>query len=209
MATVRILLEHEIRALIGPNEARHAVRDGFVKLAEGSVLLPGVINLDIPEHAGEVHVKSAYIRGAPYFSIKEAGGFYRNPDRGLPVGSGMITVFHAATGLPAALLFDNGYLTELRTGAAGALAADLLARPTVERVGIVGAGVQARYQLEGLLQVRKPTTVRVYGRSPDRAPACAEEMTERFGLDVRAVATAREAVEGADIVITATPAPEP
>jgi ectoine utilization protein EutC len=209
MPTVQILLEPEIRTLITPSEARQAVRDGFVKLVKGDVVLPGVINLDIPEHAGEVHVKSAYIRGAPYFSIKEAAGFYRNSEKGLPVGSGMITVFHAATGLLAAILFDNGHLTELRTAAAGALAAELLARAAIERVAIVGAGVQARYQLEALLDVRKPASVRICGRSPDRVRACAAEMAERFGLDVRAMPTIREAVEGADLVITVTPAREP
>jgi ornithine cyclodeaminase len=209
MAAVQILLEHEIRSLISPAAAREAVRDGFVKLARGQVTLPGVINLDLPEHAGEVHVKGAYIHGAPFFSIKEAAGFYRNPDKGLPVGSGMISVFHAETGLLASVLFDNGFLTELRTAAAGALAADLLARPTIDRIGIVGAGVQARYQLEALLEVRKPCSVRIYGRTPERAQACAKELAMRFGLDVRAVPTAREAVEGAEIVVTVTPSREP
>src|SRR6185369_2611838 len=164
MPVVQILLEHEIRSLISPAEARESVRDGFGKLTRGQVTLPGVINLDLPEHAGEVHVKGAYIHGASFFSIKEAAGFYRNPDKGLPVGSGMISVFHASTGLLSAVLFDNGFLTELRTAAAGALAAELFAQASVEQVGIIGAGVQARYQLEALLQVRKPRRVRMYGR---------------------------------------------
>jgi ornithine cyclodeaminase len=209
MPVVQILLEHEIRSVIAPAEAREAVRDGFVKLARGQVTLPGVINLDLPEHSGEVHVKGAYIHGASFFSIKEAAGFYGNPARGLPVGSGMISVFHASTGLLAAVLFDNGFLTEFRTAAAGALAADLLARPTAEHIGIVGAGVQARYQLEALLEVRKPRRVRIYGRTPEHAQACAKELATRFGLDVRAVPTAREAVEGAEIVVTVTPSREP
>jgi len=206
---VQILLEDEIRSLITPADARAAVRDGFVKLARGQATLPGVINLDLPEHAGEVHVKGAYLHGAPFFSIKEAAGFYRNPDKGLPVGSGMISVFHVSTGLLAAVLFDNGFLTELRTAAAGALAAELLARPSVEHIGIIGAGVQARYQLEALLEVRKPRSVRMYGRTRARTHACAEELAQRFGLDVRAVASPREAVERADIVVTVTPAREP
>jgi ornithine cyclodeaminase len=209
MPVVQILLEHEIRSVIAPAEAREAVRDGFVKLARGQVTLPGVINLDLPEHSGEVHVKGAYIHGAPFFSIKEAAGFYGNPARGLPVGSGMISVFHASTGLLAAVLFDNGFLTELRTAAAGALAAELLARPAAQRIGIVGAGVQARYQLEALLEVHKPRSVRIYGRTPEGAQACAKELATRFGLDVRAVPTAREAVEGAEIVVTVTPSREP
>src|SRR5207247_10083667 len=61
-----------------------------------------------------------------FFTIKVASGSYANPDRGLPVGSGIVLVFDSMTGFPRAVLFDNGYLTDLRTGAAGALATDLL-----------------------------------------------------------------------------------
>ena len=141
---VLVLLESEIRSLIGPAQALREVRDAFAKLARGQATLPGVIGLDIPEHKGEIHVKGAYIHGAPFFAVKVATGFYDNPVKGLPMSGGLMLVFDATTGLLAALLFDNGHLTELRTGAAGALAADLLARRAVRRVGIVGSGSQAR-----------------------------------------------------------------
>jgi ornithine cyclodeaminase len=204
-----VLREEEIRGLIGPRAALAAVRDAFARLARGEATLPGVIGLDIPARQGEVHVKGAYLHGSRYYSIKEAAGFYANAAQGLPVSSGLVLVFDAATGFPAALLLDNGYLTELRTGAAGALAADLLARRDVETVGIVGSGGQARYQLEALLEVRRPRRVLVYGRSPERAAACAREMHERFGLAVQAVASVREAAEPADLLITATPSRAP
>jgi ornithine cyclodeaminase len=154
-------------------------------------------------------VKGAWLHGTPYFSVKEAAGFYANAERGLPVGSGLILVFDATTGFLRALLLDNAYLTELRTGAAGALAADLLARREVEQAGILGAGSQARYQLEALLGVRRPRRVKVWGRTPERARACAAELQQRWGLPVAAVATAREAVAGSQVVVTATPAREP
>jgi ornithine cyclodeaminase len=203
---VVVLREREIRALVGPAEALTAVRDGFARLARGQVTLPGVIGLDIPEHEGEVHVKGAHLHGSPFFSIKEAAGFYGNPRRGLPVGSGLVLVFDATTGLLRLILLDNGYLTELRTGAAGALAADLLARREVRTVGILGSGGQARYQLEALLGVRRPRRVLVHGRSADKAAAYAREMEDRFSLPVTPVASAREAVAESDIVITTTPA---
>ena len=130
---VCILREAEIRRLVSPAEALAAVREAFVKLARGQATLPGVIGLDIPEQEGEVHVKGAHLHGSPFFSIKEAAGFYGNARKGLPVGSGLVLVFDATTGLPRMILFDHGYLTELRPGAAGALAADLLARRDVER----------------------------------------------------------------------------
>lgn len=206
---VRILIEQEIRGLIGPSAALSAVRDAFAALARGEATLPGVIGFDVPDHRGEVHVKGAYLHAQPFFSVKEAAGFYANAEKGLPIGSGLVLVFDATTGAPAAVLFDNGYLTELRTGAAGALAADLLARPRLRRVGMVGAGSQARFQLESLCLVRRPEAVAVFGRTPARAAACAAEMQARFGVPVAPVASAREAVEGSDVVITATPARAP
>jgi ectoine utilization protein EutC len=209
VADIRVVREPEVRRLIGPASALAAVREAFVKLARGQATLPGVIGLDIPEHEGEVHVKGAYLHGSPYFSIKEAAGFYANARRGLPVGSGLVLVFDATTGRLAVLILDNGYLTELRTGAAGALAADLLARREVATVGIFGSGGQARYQLEALLGVRRPRRVLVHGRSADSVAAYAREMQERHGIAVAPVASAREAVVDSDLVITTTPSRSP
>src|SRR2546422_8628170 len=122
---VLLLSEPEIRELVGPAEALPAVRDAFVRLARGEAILPGVIHLDIPNSGAEVHVKGAHLQGSRSFTIKVASGSYANPDRGLPTGSGIVLVFDATTRFPQAVLFDNGYLTDLRTGAAGAPAAGL------------------------------------------------------------------------------------
>jgi len=206
---VLVLREPEIRGLIGPGGALKAVRDAFVRLARGEATLPGVINLDIPSAQGEVHVKGAWLHGTPFFSIKEAGGFYGNGAEGLPVGSGLILVFDAGNGFLRAVLFDNAYLTELRTGAAGALAAQLLARKDATRVAMIGAGGQARYQLAALREVRPVREVFAWSRSPERAREYVAEIRDRYGLSAHAVATPREAVEAADIVVTVTPAREP
>jgi len=206
---VLILREPQIRSLIGPTQALTAVRDAFARLARGEASLPGVIGLDVPPHGGEVHVKGAWLHGTPYFSIKEAAGFYANLARGLPLSSGLILVFDATTGFLRAILFDNAYLTELRTGAAGALAAELLAPRVARQVGILGSGSQARYQLEALLGVRRPERVVIWGRTPEHVDACVAEMRARFGLPVAAAASAREAVEGSAIVVTTTPARQP
>jgi ornithine cyclodeaminase len=185
------------------------VREAFVALAHGKATLPGVIGLELHEHEGEVHVKGAYLHGAPTYSFKVASGFYRNPGRGLPVGAGLVLAFSAETGQLAAVLFDNGYLTELRTGAAGALAADLLARKRVRKAAMVGVGGQARYQLEALAGVRTPELVVAWGRDPAKAEVYAEEMRGRLGLPVEVAPSLREAVEGADVVVTTTPSREP
>src|SRR2546425_13379937 len=140
---VLLLSEREIRELMGPAEALPAVRDAFVRMARGEAILPGVIHLDLPKGA-EAHVKGAHLQGSPSFTIKVASGSYDNPDRGLPTGSGIVLVFDATTGFPQAVLFDNGYLTDLRTGAAGAPAGGVSSRRGGGGGGGGGGGAAAR-----------------------------------------------------------------
>ncbi|HEY6548563.1 MAG TPA: ornithine cyclodeaminase family protein [Vicinamibacteria bacterium] len=206
---VRVLVESEIRDVIGPPEALRVVRAAFVALHRGEVTLPGVIGFVLPS-GGEVHVKGAYLHGAPFFCLKEAGGFPGALPRGLPTSSGMMQAFDAETGHLRGLLFDNGYLTDLRTGAAGALSADVLARQGVVQAGIVGTGAQARFQLEALLSVRQPGRVLVWGRSEEKARAFAREVSGRYNwLPIEAVGNVYQAVEGSEVLITVTGATEP
>jgi len=205
----RVLREPEIRALVGPREALAAVRQAFAALADGAADLPAVLDFEFPEQRGEAHVKGAYLHGAPHWSVKAATGFYGNAAHGLPVTDGLSLVFSATTGRLQTLLLDNGYLTELRTGSAGALAADLLAKPTIEQATIVGAGGQARYQLEALLLVRRPRRVVVWSRTADAARRYAAEMSERHDVEVAADDDLARAVRGADLLVTTTPARAP
>src|SRR5436309_11248198 len=126
--TVLILREPEIRRLLDPASCRAAVEEAFSAYATGRAALPEVINLDLPEWRGEVHVKAGHGREEPSYAVKTVSGFTDNPERGLPATDGMILVFDAETGAPAALLLDHGAITQLRTGAAGAVAAKHLAR---------------------------------------------------------------------------------
>jgi ornithine cyclodeaminase/alanine dehydrogenase-like protein (mu-crystallin family) len=206
---VRVLLESEIRDIIGPPEALRSVRQGFLKLARGEASLPGVIGFRLPG-GGEVHVKGAHLHGSRYFCVKEAGGFPGNAARGLPTSNGMVQAFDAQTGELRGLLFDNGYLTDLRTAAAGALAADVLARPGVVQAGILGTGTQARYQLDALLGVRQPGRVVVWGRNEEKARAFARELASRYNwLPVEVVRNVYQATEGSEVVVTVTAATAP
>jgi len=206
---VGILSEQAIRQIVDPGAVVAAVRDALVQHARGQAIMPEPSEMDLAQARGDMHVKGAYLMGAPFFSYKAASGFYDNPRRGLPVNAGLVLVFDAETGFPRAILFDNGYLTDLRTGAAGAVAADLLAVADVRQVAVLGAGVQARRQLEMLLQVRSPARVSVWARRPEQAEAYAREMTRSLGVPVTPQPSARAAMEGADVLITTTPAREP
>src|SRR5256712_1147388 len=211
--TVLVLREAEIRRLLDSASCLKAVEEAFSAYATGGASLPAVINLDVEESRGEIHIKAGHLRGTPHYAVKIASGFYDNPGRGLPQNDGMVLVFDAKTGVLAALLLDNGFITEQRTGAAGAVAAKHLARRDARVVGVVGCGSQARFQLESLVLVRPFGEVRIYGRRPDRARACADELAGQpwipKGCRVTAVPGVRDAVEGADIVVTVTPSREP
>jgi len=205
-----ILRESEIRALLDPRGCLQAVEAAFSAYARGQAELPAVINLEVPEHRGEVHVKAGYLHTGPHYAVKIASGFLDNTQLGLPTSDGMVLVFDAETGAVAALLLDNGYITDLRTGAAGAVAARHLARATVETAAVVGSGAQARYQIRSLALVRKLREVRVWGRNQEKAAACIEDLS-RPAADLQFVlaSSVRDAVQGADVVITVTASREP
>ncbi|MGD2218265.1 MAG: hypothetical protein PVJ64_16015, partial [Gemmatimonadales bacterium] len=105
---MRVINEAEIRAAIKEREALESAEKAFRAMAGGGVELPPPMGLEVPEAQGEVHVKSAYLKGSRIFAVKIASGFYGNAERGLPTGSGLILVFDATTGFPLALLADNG-----------------------------------------------------------------------------------------------------
>ncbi len=206
----KIYSEAEIKEKVNLREAIEAVERSFAAYSSGQAVLPGFINLDLPEFQGEVHVKGAYIRGDKYYVIKVASGFYRNPELGLSVGNGLMLVFRAQTGEPAAVLLDRSYLTEVRTAAAGAVAAKYLAKERLDKVAVIGSGVQARFQLRALAAVRSFETVYVWSRYLENVLRYVEEMAGVFSqVKFEAAGSAEEAVAGADLLITATPSRQP
>jgi ornithine cyclodeaminase len=184
-------------------EAIAAVREAFAVADRGGAVMPAPFGMYLPDAGGEVHVKGAYLAGAPVFAVKTATGFYRNAGLGLPVSGGVTMVHDAVTGTLRMLIADGGLLTELRTAAAGAVAADLLARPGARSAAVIGTGGQARYQLLALLKVRPVERVTVWGRRRQAAERYQRDMAAA-GVPVSTAATAREAVQGAQVIITAT-----
>jgi ornithine cyclodeaminase len=205
---ITILTEADLRALVPLDaEAVDCIEDAFRALATKPVAMPPILRLDIPEHHGEVDVKTAYIPGLDSFAIKISPGFFDNPALGLPSTNGMMVVLSAQTGLVQALLLDNGYLTDVRTAAAGAVAAKHLARPDAAVVAVLGAGMQAEMQLRALTLVRPVREARIWARDTARAGKLAARLD--LGFPVIATAAVAEAVRGADIVVTTTPAVKP
>ena len=203
-----ILNEPEIRALVDADGARAAVADAFRALHRGEATLASVISLPFARPEGLAHIKAGHLHADAVWTVKISADFA--PGDGTPTRhSGLMLVLSSEDGSLAGTLVDNGYLTELRTGAAGAIAAELLARPDARTVAIVGAGSQARYQLDALLRVRPIENVRVASRTRERARAYAEEVALKYGLSTQLCDSVEEAVRGADIVVTTTPSRAP
>lgn len=210
MSRMTILTEAELRKIVTLDlEAVACVENAFRALATLPVAMPPILRLDIHEHRGEVDVKSAYVPGIDGFAVKISSGFFDNPTLGLPSGGGMMVLLSAKTGVVEALLLDNGYLTDIRTAAAGAVAARHLSREDSKVAAIFGAGLQAGLQLEALRLVRPIEEARIWARDAAKAEAAAARLREKLGIMVRAERDAAKAAAEADIIVTTTPSTEP
>ena len=207
---ILVLTESDLRGLVRLDMAAvEVVERAFAALATGRVVMPPILSMEIPEAHGEVDVKTAYIPGFDGFAIKVSPGFFDNPKLGLPSLNGLMILFSARTGLVEALLLDNGYLTDVRTAAAGAVAAKHLAPAQVETAAVIGTGVQARLQVEAAHLVRPFGRVLVWGRDAGRAAACAADLSARLGVAAQAEPDPARLVAESQLVVTTTPAREP
>jgi ectoine utilization protein EutC len=210
MARVTILTEAEIRSCVDlDQDALRIVEDAFRALAAGGVIMPPILSMSIEECHGEVDVKTAYVPGLETFAIKVSPGFFDNPKRGLPSLNGLMMLFDSETGIVRAVLLDNGYLTDVRTAAAAAVAARHLAPATVHTVGVLGAGLQAGLQIRALRLVRDFSRVLVWARDRGKADAFASRMRRGLDMPVKVAATAEDVVRNAQVLVTATAAREP
>ena len=200
---MRVYKLDEIKRVLDPLKLIKSQKDGFVAYSQGRVVVPPVGYLHFDEPPGDCHIKYGYIKGDDYFVVKIATGFYRNPDAGLPAGNGMMALFSQKTGELEALLMDEGYLTDKRTAAAGAVVAEYLAPTPVKRIGIVGAGVQARMQLEMLKYVTDCREVCVWGRDIRKTTQYKADM-DQLGFVVQTAADMDELTESCNLIVTTT-----
>jgi ornithine cyclodeaminase len=207
---IQIVTEAELRQIVHLDLTTvDVIEAAFAALARGGVVMPPILSMDIHDANGEVDVKTAYIPGFDGFAIKVSPGFFDNPKLGLPSLNGLMILFSAKTGLVQALFLDNGYLTDIRTAAAGAVAARHLAPEQVKTAGVIGTGVQARLQIKAAHLVRPFTRILVHGRDIDKARACAADLAKSLGIEAMAVADPAMLVAESQIVVTTTPARDP
>jgi len=184
------------------------IEQGFVAYSNGEVVVPPVGEMIFPDPPGDVHIKYGFIKNDEYYVIKIASGFYKNQDFAIPSSDGLMLIFNQKTGELLCLLNDRGYLTNVRTAAAGAVAARHLAKDSIGRIGIIGAGLQARMQLSFLAKIVACKDVMVWGVSDEELARYKSDM-EKQGFSITTCLDANEVANCSDLIVTTTPSTTP
>ena len=196
----------QIKEILPTLDLLPALEAGFVAYSADNAVVPPVGELLLEK--GEVHIKYGYIKEQEYYVIKIASGFFDNPQIGLPTSNGLMLLFSQQTGELLSVLHDEGFLTDTRTAVAGAIAAKHLAPSHVERIGIVGTGIQARMQLEHLHSITRCRDVLVWGRSNEKIERYCSDMGA-VGYAVRGTMDSAEILQTCNLIVTTTSSTNP
>lgn len=207
---IRIVTETELRQSVTLDlDLIDAMETAFVSLASGQVQLPPGLTMPLAEGDGEVDIETARIEGLESYAVKILSGLRDTPDVRRPGRDGLVVQLSACTGAVEAVFLDNGYLTDLRSAAAGAVAARYLAPEDVTTAGVIGAGTQASLQIKAARLVRPFERVLVYGRNPQNAAACAADLGATLDVEVEVTTDPEVLVKRSQLVVTATSAQTP
>jgi ornithine cyclodeaminase/alanine dehydrogenase-like protein (mu-crystallin family) len=205
-----ILSKAQIYQALDWTEAIDAIAAGYAALAKGEAVVPLRIGFPQTAQNGLLLLMSGAISSNDLsgLGVKLVSVFNDNPSRNLPLIYGLVALFEPDTGRPLAL-FDGATVTAVRTGAVSGVATRLLARPEADTLALFGAGVQAETQLLAIAAVRKLQKVKVFSRTPAKAKQFAQKMSNLINIPVEVAHSPAEALQGAQIVATATTSTNP
>jgi len=209
----KVLKLDEIKSQIDVPKMIQAIEDGFVLYSEDKVVVPPVGFLNFKEPPGDVHIKYGYVKDDDVYVLKVASGFYDNEKLGVPFADGVILVFSQQTGHLKLVLHDECWLTDMRTAAAGAVAARHLAPSNVNCIGIIGTGGQARLQLELLKDIVNCQQCVIWGRDAGKvektiADLRANSVIQDWGLQIEAAESVDALAAKCNLIVTTTSARE-
>ncbi|HEV2613571.1 MAG TPA: ornithine cyclodeaminase family protein [Gammaproteobacteria bacterium] len=205
---MKIINLDQIKTLLNSINIIPAIEAGFVAFSNWQVVIPPVGELLFKDPPGDVHIKYGYIKQDDYYVIKVASGFYENPKLQLPSSNGLMLIFNQKTGELLSILLDEGYLTNIRTAAAGAIVAKHLAPKKVNKIGIIGTGTQARLQLDYLKKVISCKDVMIFGRDHIQTLEFQKYfLSNNFNIQI--AQTIGELASSCNFIITATPSIQP
>lgn len=198
----------ELEKIIDVGELIDCIEEGFKLYSEQKTVIPPVGYLSFQEVNADVHIKYGYILNDDYYVVKLASGFYDNSAIGLPSGNGLMLIFSQKNGQLLAILLDEGNLTDIRTGVAGAISAKYLAPRHVNRIGVLGTGRQARTQLTALQHVCPCNNVTIWGRDLNKLAKIHADL-EPLGFEVFTTTNIRDITTQCNLIITTTPSRQP
>lgn len=202
------LSEKDVAGLLSMKDAIRLMEQAFGSHGRGEIQMPVKVYLDFEPYGGDLRAMPAYIKGTnPAAGVKIVNSNAKNPEKKLPAVSGVMVLNDPKTGLPLGV-FAAGTLTSMRTGAAGGLAAKVLARPDSSVAGLVGCGRQARTQLLALFEVAKIQKILVWGKTDKETSDFISMMKKETRVPMVPCKSPQEAC-AADIVVTTTPVHQP
>jgi alanine dehydrogenase len=203
-----VLDRGQVEALLDLDVLIDALAVAMVDLSRGVASVPDRVAAVVADRDGLLAAMPGFVPSAAVLMAKLVSLFPRNAGTGLPTHQAVIVGFDRDTGEPVAVL-DGTAITAIRTGACSALSARLLARPDAAVLAVLGTGVQARSHARAMCRVRPIREIRIAGRDPAKATALATELADDLGVEVVAVASYPEALNGATVACATTHAIDP
>jgi len=203
-----VLSEKEVQSLAEVQELIPVLERAHIQYSTGKAVMPVRLVVPLPQIKGRITSMPGYLNEDKALGIKVVTFFPNNLKQNLPQILATVMLFSADTGKMIAAM-DGNYITAIRTACVSAMATKALANPESRVLGVLGAGVQARAHIRALTQIRKISEIRVYDIFEASARHLQQSLQNEIGVKIDVVQSAREAVQGADLLVTVTTAQEP
>ncbi|CAL2103099.1 Ornithine cyclodeaminase [Tenacibaculum sp. 190130A14a] len=198
-----IIHKKDIETITNTLDVVKAIENGFIAYSIGLTVVPPVAELLFEKPKGETHIKYGYIKEQDYAIVKIASGFYENTQLGISSSQGLMILLSQKTGETKGILLDEGYLTNIRTAAAGALAVKYFAPKSIKGIGIIGSGIQARLQLRYLQKYTSCKQVWIWNKNIEGAQKFKEELGNDFNIQI--AKNTSELAQSCNLIVTTTP----
>ena len=203
-----VLSEKQVQGLIDLDELIAALEQAHIQYSTGKAVMPVRLVVPLPQIQGRITSMPGYLNEDKALGMKVVTYFQNNPQQNLPAILATIMLFNAETGKMIAAM-DGGYITAIRTACASALATQALANPGTARLGILGAGVQARAHIQALARVRELKQIKIFSPSGASAAVIKRDMEKTLAVTTEVAESAEAVVCNSDLLVTVTTAKQP
>jgi alanine dehydrogenase len=203
-----VLSEKQLQGLIDIEELIHTLEQAHIQYSTGKAVMPVRLVVPLPQIQGRITSMPGYLNEDKALGLKVVTYFHENSKQNLPAILATIMLFSAATGKMIAVM-DGGFITAIRTACASALATQALANPGKVKLGILGAGVQARAHIQALARVRELKQIKIFSPSGASAATIKRDMEKPLAVSIEVAQSAETVVRDSDLLVTVTTAKEP